>query len=144
MATRLHIPPKRFSPQRPPVVLMGGINLIRALGLAGIPAIVVSSDPYEPAFASRYCMGRCILPPLDNAEAVVDALVALGDRLTADLGRRVPLMYGSDDALEIVNAHRERLQRYFLFQLCDRDVGTALIAKDSFDRFARDRGLPVP
>ena len=144
MATRLHIPVKQFSPQRPPVVLMGGINLIRALGLAGIPAIVVSSDPYEPAFASRYCMGRCILPPLDNAEAVVDALVALGDRLTAELGRRVPLMYGSDDALEIVNAHRERLQRYYLFQLCDRDVGTALIAKDSFDRFARDRGLPVP
>ena len=53
MATRFNLPLNRFDPGRPPVVLLGGINLVRTLGLAGIPAIVASSDREEPAFASR-------------------------------------------------------------------------------------------
>jgi D-aspartate ligase len=144
MATRFNISPKQFDPRRPPVLLLGGINLVRTLGLAGIPAIVASSDPHEPAFASRYCVGRCAIPPFDSGEAVVDALVSLGDRLTVALGRRVPVMYGSDGALEVLHAHRERLQRYFLFLVSDRDIGRALNAKDAFARLAEDRALPVP
>jgi predicted ATP-grasp superfamily ATP-dependent carboligase len=144
MATRIDFPVNRFDPRRPPVLLLGGINLVRTLGLAGIPAIVASADPDEPAFASRYCVGRCLIPPLDSGEPAVDALISIGDRLTAALGRRVPLMYGSDDALELLHAHRDRLQRYFLFLISDRDVGMALTAKDAFARLARDRGLPAP
>ncbi len=127
-----------------PVVLLGGISLVRTLGMAGIPAIVTSSDLEEPALASRYCTRRCIIPRLDSGEPAVDALVSLGDRLSHDHGRRVPLMYGSDDALELVNAHRERLERYFLLLLNDPSVGSALIAKDRFHAFASSRGLPVP
>jgi predicted ATP-grasp superfamily ATP-dependent carboligase len=144
MATRFNLPLMRFDPDHPPVVLLGGINLVRTLGLAGIPAIVASADRHEPAFSSKYCVGRCLIPPLDSGEPVVNALVSLGDRLTAALGRRVPLMYGSDDALTMLNAHRERLQRYFLFLLCDREIGAALTAKDAFARLARDRDLPMP
>jgi predicted ATP-grasp superfamily ATP-dependent carboligase len=144
MATRFNLPFPHFDPRRPPVLLLGGINLVRTLGLAGIPAIVASADPDEPAFASRYCMARCLIPPLDSGEPAVNALVSLGDRLTAALGRRVPLMYGSDDALQLLYAHRERLQRYFLFLICDREIGTALTAKDAFARLSRDRALAVP
>jgi D-aspartate ligase len=53
-------------------------------------------------------------------------------------------MYGSDDALQLLHAHRERLQRYFLFLLSDREVGTALTAKDAFARLAQDRELLLP
>ncbi len=127
-----------------PVVLLGGISLVRTLGLAGIPAIVATSDPEEPALASRYCTRRCIIPRLDSGKPAVDALVSLGDRLSHNYGRRVPLMYGSDDALELINAHRERLERYFILLLNDPEVGSALIAKDRFQAFARSRELPVP
>jgi D-aspartate ligase len=144
MATRIEFPLHRFDPGRPPVLLLGGVNLVRTLGLAGIPAIVASSDPREPAFASRYCCGRIAIPPLDSGEPAVNALVSIGDRLTAALGRRVPLMYGSDDALTLINVHRERLQRYFLFLVSDAEVAGALTAKDAFSRFGRDRELPVP
>ena len=34
---------RKFSPERPPVVLLGGLNVLRALGRAGIPAIVAAS-----------------------------------------------------------------------------------------------------
>src|SRR5258708_2401465 len=103
-----------YSAKRPPVLLLGGINLVRALGLAGIPAIVASSDRDEPALASRYCTQTLALPPMDRPEAVVEALLDAGGRLHRSLGRRVPLMYGSDDALELIYAHRERFEACFL------------------------------
>lgn len=135
---------QRFNCHRPPVVLLGGISLVRSLGLARIPVIVAAADPDEPALASRYCSAQLPLPSMKEPQAVVDRLVALGEELSAGLGRRVPLMYGSDDALELIYAHRERLQRYFLFLLGDRRVASSLIAKDRFQKLAESRGLPVP
>lgn len=128
---------------RVPVLLLGGVNLVRSLGLAGIPVIVASHEADEPAFASRYCVGRCVLPSLDQ-DAAIDAIVTIGDRLTSRYGRRVPLMYGSDDYLKLIYAHRERLQRYFLLVLNDPEVADALLVKDAFQSFAERRGLPVP
>jgi predicted ATP-grasp superfamily ATP-dependent carboligase len=127
-----------------PVVLVGGISLVRTLGLAGIPAIVATSNPDEPALASRYCVERCLVPRLDSGDPAAEALADLGSRLANQYRRRIPLMYGSDDALELIQAHRERLERYYLFLANDADVGTALIAKDRFQAFAANRRLPVP
>ena len=109
MTTDTALPYRQFDPAQPPVVLLGGINLVRTLGLAGIPAIVASADPDEPAFASRYCNGQIHLPPMAQDEAVAAALLQAGNRLSLQLGRRIPLMYGSDDALELIYRHRERL-----------------------------------
>lgn len=144
MTTPTELPLERFRRERPPVVLLGGISLVRSLGLARIPAIVATADADEPALASRYSSAHVRLPSMQEPQAVVDRLVALGERLSGRLGRRVPLMYGSDDALELIYAHRERLQRYFLFLLADRRVASSLIAKDRFQKLAESRGLPVP
>ena len=132
-----------LSSRRLPALLVGGINLVRTLGEAGIPAIVASPDPEEPAFDSRHCSASLVLPALDTP-AAADALVAAGRRLCAHYGRRVPLFFGSDDALELVGRNRDRLSRYFLFLINDDAVGAALIAKDRFQAFGRQRGLPVP
>jgi predicted ATP-grasp superfamily ATP-dependent carboligase len=134
----------RLEPAVLPAVLIGGINLVRALGLAGIPAIVASTNPEEPAFDSKYCAAGVVIPRLEPPEAAVEALLSLGDELAGEYGRRVPLFYGGDNALELVNGARERLERYYLLLLNDPEVCTALIAKDRFQAFARDRGLPVP
>jgi len=143
--TDLHdVPLHRLDPARIPVVLLGGLNLVRALGLAGIPAVVATSDHEEPALDSRYCTVAVTLPPPHQHDARVDAIAALGERLAGIFGRRVPLMYGSDDALELIYAHRERLARHFLFLVADREVAESLIAKDRFQAFAESRGLPVP
>jgi D-aspartate ligase len=142
MPTHLDLPLHRSD--RIPVLLLGGVNLVRSLGLAGIPAIVASYEDDEPAFGSRYCVGRCLLPPLDHGDNAVDAIVRIGDRLSAMYGRRVPLMYGSDDYLKLIYAHRQRLERYFLLLLNDVDVAEAMLVKDRFQSFAESRGLPVP
>ena len=142
MPTRTSLPLHRLD--RVPVLLLGGVSLARSLGLAAIPVVVASHDMGEPAFGSRYCVGRCLLPPPDPAEALVEAIVRIGDRLSAQYGRRVPLMYGNDDYLELIHAHRERVERYFLVLLNDAEVAAALLEKDLFQGFAESRGLPVP
>lgn len=142
MSSVLDLPAHVFD--RIPVVLLGGVNLVRAIGLAGIPAIVASHEDDEPAFASRYCAAKCLLPSLAHGDAVADALVTIGDRLATMYGRRVPLFYGSDDYLKLIYAHRERLERYFLLLLNDQEVADAMLTKDDFQAFARSRRLPVP
>ncbi len=129
---------------RLPIVLVGGVNLVRCLGHAGIAAIVASADAQEPAFASRHCTARAILPALDRGSAAADALYAIGERLHRELGSRVPLMYGSDDGLRLVQTHRVRLAEHYLLLLNDPEVAEALIDKDRFQAFAEAHGLPVP
>ena len=141
MAIHFELPGRRF--ETVPVLLLGGVNLVRSLGLAGIPAVVASTNPDDPVFASRYCAGRCVLPLLDKPEAAVDAIIGIGERLSTIHGRRIPLIYGSDDFLQVIYAQRERLQRYFLFLLSDAEVGEALMDKDRFQALAASRGIPV-
>jgi D-aspartate ligase len=138
------IPLHRLDRAHPPVVLLGGINLVRTVGLAGLQAIVATSDPDEPALASRYCTAAAMIPPADQHDARVEALVTLGHRLAGIYGTRVPLMYGSDEALGLIYANRERLARYYLFLVSEPAVAEALIAKDRFQALAASRGLPVP
>lgn len=134
----------QLDPNHLPVVSLGGINLVRALGLAGIQAVVATTDPEEPALASRYCAAGILLPPRDPIDAHVDALANLGKQLAGKYGRRVPLVYGSDEALEMLHSHRQRLERFFLFLLNAPEVAEALIAKDRFQAFAEAHDLPVP
>ena len=133
-----------FSASRPPAVLLGGLNVLRALGLAGIPTIVASSQPDAPVLASRYCAAHLALPPAERREAVLETLLAAGALLSRTLGRKVPLFFTSDDSLDLVQAEREALGRHFLMLLNDPEVADALIEKERFGPFARSRGLPVP
>src|SRR5512140_3800963 len=94
----LHAELRRFQAARPPVLLLGGLNLLRPLALAGIPAIVASSERRASAFASRYCSGRCLLPPMEHRGAFLEVLMQAGERLTSAFGR-VPLFYGNDESL---------------------------------------------
>ncbi len=135
---------RSLRPERPPVLLLGGLDLLRPLGFAGIPAIVAAPDLREPAMASRYCSGRCLLPPADQHEAVVETLLAAGDRLVSVLGCRVPLFYGNDDYLDMICASRGELARHFLLLLNEPDISRALIDKERFEALARNRGLAVP
>lgn len=144
MLSGLQVDLRRLQPARPPVVLLGGLNLVRALGLARIPAIVASPSADSPALMSRYCSGRCPMPPLDQTKAAAETLARAGEQLAEALGRPVPLFYGNDDGLNLIGKHRELLGSRFSIGLNDPDVAAALLDKERFEPFARSHDLPVP
>src|SRR6185503_10826816 len=136
---------QRPSTGRPPALLLGGgLNLIRPLGFAGIPVIVASPNPHEPAIWSRYCHGHYLLPPLHEPEAMLSALIAIGDQIVSDFGCRAPLYYGDDDYLNLIYSYRHELSQRFLMVLNEPEVASALIDKQRFEAFARNRGLMLP
>jgi len=144
MTRFLKVDLRRLSPHRPPVMLLGGINLVRALGIADIPVIVAAAQRSTPAMASRYCSGRLALPPLAQREAVVERLLRAGEILTGELCTRLPLVYGDDDQLGLVQEFREALSPYYSFVLNDPALSRALYSKPLFQALAEHRGLPVP
>jgi D-aspartate ligase len=143
-APLLKVDLRRLRAERPPALLLGGVNLVRALGLARIPVIVAATESFTPAMASRYCFGRCALPPLAQRDAVVERLLRAGETLTGALATRVPLFYGDDDQLGLVQDFRDALSPYFAFVLPDLALSRALHSKQLFQTLAECRDLPVP
>jgi predicted ATP-grasp superfamily ATP-dependent carboligase len=135
---------RRFSAGRPPVVLLGGLNVVRALGLARIPVVVASSSSDELAFASRYCRGKILLPSLGDRRAVADSLLRAGARIAQSVGQHIPLFYSNDDWQRLVQDYRAELAEHYALLLNDADVAEALIDKDRFQPLAAARGLPIP
>src|SRR5687768_6401882 len=128
---------------RLPVVLLGGLNVVRALGLAAIPVIIASPERRTPSMASRYCAGSLALPPLSERDAYVETLVRAGRRLAAQYGAPVPLFYDNDDRLALVQDCRAALAPHFALLLNEPELGTALLDKALFQALAERRGLPV-
>jgi hypothetical protein len=77
------VDPRRFSAARPPAVVLGGLNIVRAAGLGAIPVVVASSNARDAAFASRYCRGRILLPSTEDPHAVAETLLRAGERSAA-------------------------------------------------------------
>src|SRR5690349_23556056 len=139
----LELRPHRLPRGRVPVVLLGGLDLLRALGDAGIPAIVASLERRTPAMASRYCAGTIALPPVVGRDAVVETLVRAGRWLAEHYGAPVPLFYDNDDRLALVQDYRQTLGQHFALLLNERELADALIDKSRFQSLAESRGLPV-
>ena len=123
-----------------PVVLLGGLNIVRALGMAGIPVVIASSERRTPSMASRYCAGVIELPPISEREAVVETLL----HAAKGYGARVPLFYDNDDRLALVQDYREKLAPHFALLLNEPGLGEDLLEKSRFQELAERHGLPVP
>jgi D-aspartate ligase len=123
-----------------PVILLGGLNIVRALGLAGIPVVIATQDRRAPSTASRHCKGVLELPPLAERDAVVATLV----QASARYGARLPLFYDNDDRLTLVQDYRAALAPHFALLLNEPGLADALLEKSRFQALAERTGLPVP
>ena len=122
-----------------PVVLLGGLNIVRALGMARIPVIIASAGRRLPSMASRYCSGVIELPAITERAAAVKTLI----EETRQFGR-VPLFYDNDDRLALVQDYRAALAPHFALLLNEPALADALVEKSRFQALAEQHGLPVP
>jgi D-aspartate ligase len=123
-----------------PACVIGEIDLVRALALAGIRSAVVAQAG-NPARYSRAVTD--VVPWIDpwkDPDALVERLVAFG--------RAQPLppvlYYDGDWDLLLVSRNRVRLSEAFRFVVADADLVEAAVDKARFQALAARLDLPVP
>lgn len=131
----------RRTTNRPaPVCVLGDVDLVRALGLAGLSSVVMALAD-DPVRFSRHVAGT--LRWFDHwtqADAFVDELLTW-----AGTQPEPPVLIPQTDGdLLLVSRHRERLAGRFRFRIPSTDLVEDLLDKGRFQRLAERLGLAVP
>ena len=125
---------------RAPACVLGDVDLVRALGLAGIPSVVVV-PPGKPARFSRFTRAALDwVEPWDQAERLVERLVAHGQAQPEP----PVLFYQEDRSLLLVSRYRDRLREAFRFVIPDAKLVEQVVDKQQFQDLAARLQLPVP
>jgi D-aspartate ligase len=130
--------------RRPLAVVMGDVDMVRALGLAGIDSAFFGT-PNATARFSRHV--RAVLRPMngweyepDRHEELLEALLRFARSLPEP-----PVLYPQTDAAVILaSRRRERLAGAFRLSLADAELIEQLVDKGRFQALAERHGLPVP
>ncbi len=121
--------------ERAGACVVGGVEVVRALGMAGIRSAVVAPAG-APVRLSRFAVDG-----IDPAgRPLADALLEYG----ASRASPPVLLYDSDDALLEISRRREELARSFRFALPEAGVVEDMVDKARFQALAERLGLPVP
>ena len=129
---------------RPAVVVnvgwTAGVSAIRCLGRAGIPVYAVDHRPSALGFRSRYAR-PCVGPRrLDDEEAFIGFLSALGDSLPEP----APIFALDDDDLNAIARHADRFGGRFLYAHPPWETLRLIQDKRHQVERARELGVPVP
>jgi D-aspartate ligase len=127
-------------PKKALACVMGDMDLLQPIALAGIPCAVVTR-PGVPSLYSRFAQAR--LPWDDfsqNSEALLDAMLRFGKAQS----ERPVLFYQEDAQLIFVSRNRGRLAKAFRFVIADAPLVEDLIDKARFQVLAQRHNLPVP
>jgi D-aspartate ligase len=120
--------------------VMGSMDLVRPLGLAGIRCAAVTR-PGSPPLYSRFTDASLAWPDFSNcADDLVEHLLRLAEHQRV----RPVLFYEEDAQLLFVSRHRERLAQAFRFVIADAALVEDLVDKARFLTVAERLGLPVP
>jgi len=116
----------------------GGLGVVRSLGQAGVPVIVIDREITASALYSRYAR-KMIIPELSGWSFVRDLMA-----LQTTIGCRPVLFLTSDEAALTVSEHRAELAKGYRIRLPSHENLTALMQKSDFQRLAVERGFAVP
>lgn len=120
--------------------VLGDLDLVRPLGLAGI-SCAVAAEPGSPVRFSRFT--RAVLPwadPWKEPEKFVAVLLQF-----ARTQREKPVLYFEGDSdLLVVSRFRDVLGEAFRFVIADAELVEDLVDKQRFQALAQRLGLPVP
>ncbi|HVE74150.1 MAG TPA: ATP-grasp domain-containing protein, partial [Mycobacteriales bacterium] len=130
--------------------MLGDVDLIAALGAAGVPCTAVVGRG-DPARYSRFTSEVLDLPEPVRPEQLLDLLVAWAENqstMQAAQGQPEPskpvLYYNTDRDLLFVSRHRTRLEQHFRFVIAEAELIEVLADKALFQQRAVALGLPVP
>jgi D-aspartate ligase len=131
------------SEARIPAVVVGGrgagtLGMVRSLGRAEIPVILLDENALSPAAHSVY-VHKVVICQLSGAPMVKELLA-----LSTSIAGPAVLLLNSDDAALTVSEYRADLESNYQFRLPSHACLTSLINKTSFQQLAEELGFPVP
>jgi D-aspartate ligase len=125
---------------RPLACVIGCIDVVRALGLAGVRCAVVAG-PGSPTRYSRYTTHVVdYVDPWKHPEELVARLIGFG----SGQPEKPVLYYSTDSGLLLVSRFRDRLRDSFRFVVADPTLVEDLVDKARFQALAERLDLPVP
>ena len=128
------------SPVQVLAFVLGDMDLVRPLGLAGIRC-AVAAPPGSPPLYSRFTEVPLAWDEVSTGgEPLVEALVRFG----AAQPEPPVLFYEGDAELLLISRHRERLSQVFRFVMADPVLVEDLVDKSRFLALAERLDLPVP
>ncbi len=140
--------PRVFAPSLVPALptphatacVMGDMDLLRPLALAGISCAAVSR-PGVPSLYSRYAASRLIWDDYaTNLDDLLDALLSFGKTQA----EAPVLFYEEDGQVLFVSRFRQQLALAFRFVVAEPQLVEDLLDKARFHALAERHGLPVP
>lgn len=124
----------------PLACVLGDMDLVRPLGLAGVRCAVLAPE----GSWLRHSRYAARILPLDTAamseDEFIEALMAFG----AGEAQQPVLFFEEDAHLLMVSRHRHRLAAAFRFVLPQADFIEQLVDKARFQQLAQEKKLPVP
>ncbi|HSK22577.1 MAG TPA: ATP-grasp domain-containing protein [Egicoccus sp.] len=122
----------------PGAVVMGDLDLVAPLALAGIPVTVVAARD-DPVRFSRRRLRR-----IEDNRPDTDRLVSRLRAHARAQDRPPVLFYESDEDLAFILGHLDALRSDFRFVLGEPELVGILMDKARFQQHAEQLGLPVP
>ncbi len=118
-----------------------GLAVIRALGVMGVPIVVVVYEEKEDmGGASKYVRGKIPAPhPEKFEEQFIDVLVKSADRFGGSL-----IIPTSDETLAVASRHKALLERHYLVACTEWNITEQYIDKKRTYALAEANGVPAP
>jgi len=141
MDTELKPKPETRRNAAPAVVVGGGLNalgVVRSLGMAGVPVIVVNDHLGSPAMRTRY--GRKRVMPALEGQAWVDSMLLLA----REIGGPAVLFVTEEKTVVAASLFREQLAPHFKIRMPGHERLMALMHKQGFQQLAEEVAAPVP
>jgi D-aspartate ligase len=124
----------------PLALVMGDVDMVRALGIAGIPSAFFGVANESARFSSHVRVSLPWIDPWERQDQLVAALLDFARSQT-----EAPILFPQTDAaLLLASRHRGRLAEGMRMMLADRDLIDQLVDKRRFQALAARRDLPVP
>lgn len=128
---------------RPAIVLSGhtmGLGVVRALGIMGVPVILLHYDERDMAHVSRYVRDAIKAPhPENSREEFIGLLLDSARRLAGGV-----IMPASDETLTVVAKNKELLEKHYIVACPDWEIVNRCIDKKLTYALAETHGVPAP
>ena len=116
----------------------GGLGVVRSLGRAGVPVVVIDREYTAAALHSHYAR-KLIVPELSGPSFVRDLL-----NIASTIKSRPVLFLTSDEAALTVSRHRTELEKHYRFRLPSHQCLVSLMQKNRVQELAIEHDFPVP